>query len=94
MGFLQHPLWNVWKNSLLDSVVRVIRPPLEIIFVHTRELSLGDLSSGLEIDSSTSGQPCQVVAVGTVCPTPSLPANAYNAQVMVHHFLLLFDILF
>uniref|UniRef100_A0A0N5A8N7 Protein MON2 homolog n=1 Tax=Syphacia muris TaxID=451379 RepID=A0A0N5A8N7_9BILA len=37
----------------------------------------------LEKDSISGGQPSQVVAVGTVCPTPSLPSTAYSAQVML-----------
>uniref|UniRef100_F1KQN5 Monensin-resistant 2 n=1 Tax=Ascaris suum TaxID=6253 RepID=F1KQN5_ASCSU len=32
---------------------------------------------------STLGQPSQVVAMGTICPTPSLPSHLFNAPVML-----------
>uniref|UniRef100_A0A0R3RXV2 Protein MON2 homolog n=1 Tax=Elaeophora elaphi TaxID=1147741 RepID=A0A0R3RXV2_9BILA len=32
---------------------------------------------------SASNQPCQIIAVSTVCPTPSLPINFYSGTVML-----------
>ena len=42
----------------------------------------------LEKESISGGQPSQVVAVGTVCPTPSVPSSWLNAQVMVRNFVV------
>ncbi|VDM92159.1 unnamed protein product, partial [Litomosoides sigmodontis] len=34
-------------------------------------------------NESVSSQPCQIIAVGTVCPTPSLPLSFYSGTVML-----------
>ncbi|KAL3981528.1 Guanine nucleotide exchange factor in Golgi transport N-terminal family protein [Acanthocheilonema viteae] len=34
-------------------------------------------------NESVSNQPCQIIAVSTVCPTPSLPLNFYSGTVML-----------
>ncbi|OZC10477.1 hypothetical protein X798_02521 [Onchocerca flexuosa] len=34
-------------------------------------------------NESISSQPCQIIAVSTVCPTPSLPLNFYSGTVML-----------
>ncbi|VDM43273.1 unnamed protein product, partial [Toxocara canis] len=48
-----------------------------------------DTSKGIKLGTetfeseSTLGQPSQVVAMGTTCPTPSLPSHLFNAPVML-----------
>ncbi|VDK63054.1 unnamed protein product [Onchocerca ochengi] len=34
-------------------------------------------------NESVSSQPCQIIAVSTICPTPSLPLNFYSGTVML-----------
>ncbi|EFO21823.2 hypothetical protein LOAG_06662 [Loa loa] len=46
-----------------------------------------DILSGSKVEKvendSLSNQPCQIIAVNTICPTPSLPLNFYSGTVML-----------
>ncbi|CAG9532872.1 unnamed protein product [Cercopithifilaria johnstoni] len=50
---------------------------------HLEKDTLGGSKVEKVENESVSSQPCQIIAVSTVCPTPSLPLNFYSGTVML-----------